>query len=59
MRHNDVVYAIKNENVDRENKKLNRNAYNASTCLLGNTCYKLQNQTFTTQNFHFSVSSIF
>ena len=49
----------KNENVDRENKKLNRNAYNASTCLLGNTCYKLQNQTFTTQNFHFSVSSIF
>ena len=55
MRHNEV-YDIK-KYVDRENKKLNRNAYHALRSWLLNTC--LQITAFTNQNFHFSVSLIF
>ena len=48
----------KNENVERDNKELNRNAYKAfRRNLVRNTC--LQIKTFANQNFHFPMGSIF
>ena len=35
-----------NEKVDCENKKLNKNVYDALRSLLGNTCLQITNQIF-------------
>ena len=48
----------KNENVECDNKELNRNAYNAFRRNLVRNTY-LQIKTFANQNFHFSMGSIF
>ena len=53
-----MMHMLWNAKVDRKNKKLKRNAYNALS--RGSLCKtRLQIKTFTNQNLYFSMSSFF
>ena len=52
-----MTYITYNENVDREDKKLDRNIYNKLKKLFWNTWLWIK--TSTNQNLHFSMISIF